>query len=200
MSSVAKTRRLALAVLTLLLVPCAAALAQDRSLSADHPIRPVTAELEQLVDTGYRQSPTFRTIVDGLAGSFVIVHLAPAAVLPSGVSGGLYFVTTANGHRYLRIFIRTDLDPAVLIAVLGHELQHAVEIAQTRHVVDPGTMRDFYRLTGIPSCSDSRHECYDTTLARRAGNSVYAEVLSRLPSTSSLRRDRRLAYVLRSGY
>ena len=171
-------QRLALAVLTLLLAPCATALAQDPSLSAD-PIRPVTAELEQLVDAGYRQSSTFRTIVDGLAGSFVIVHVVPAASLHSGVAGGLHFVTTtANGYRYLRISIRTDLDPAVLIAVLGHELQHAFEIAQARHVVDLGTLRDFYHLTGIPSCPDSRHECYDTTLAQRTGNSVYAEVLS----------------------
>ena len=170
-------RCLALAVLTLLLAPCAAALAQDRSVSAN-PIRPVTAELEQFMDAGYRQSSTFRTIVDGLAGSFVIVHLVPAAALPSGFAGALHFVTTANGYRYLRISIRTDLDPAVLIAVLGHELQHAFEIAQARHVVDLGTLRDFYRLTGIPSCLDSRHECYDTTLAQRTGNLVYAEVLS----------------------
>ena len=171
-------RRLALVVLTLLLAPCAAVLAQDRSLSAD-PIRPVTAELEQLVDAGYRQSSTFRTIVNGLAGSFVIVHVVPAASLPSSLVGRVQFVTTtANGYRYLRISIRTDLDPAVLIAVLGHELQHAFEIAQARHVVDLATLRDFYRLTGIPSCPDSRHECYDTTLAQRTGNSVYAEVLS----------------------
>lgn len=171
-------RRFALAVLILLLAPRPPALAQDRSSAAD-PIRPITAELEQLVDTGYRQSYTFRTLVDGLAGSFVIVHLVPAASsLPSGAAGGLRFVTTASGHRYLRISIRTDLDPAVLIAVLGHELQHAFEIGQARHVVDLETLRDFYRLTGIASCLDSRHECYDTTLARRTGNSVYAEVLS----------------------
>ena len=171
-------RHLALAVLTLLLAPRPAALAQDRSLSRDH-IRPVTAELWQLLDTGYRQSYTFRTIVDGLACSFVIVHIVPATSLPSGVAGGLHFVTTANRYRYLRISIRTDLDPAVLVAVLGHELQHAFEIGQARHVVDLGTLRDFYRLTGIASCRNSRHECYDTTLARRTGNSVYAEVLGR---------------------
>ena len=170
-------RCLALAVLILLLAPRSPELAQDRSSSAD-PIRPVTAELEQLVDAGYRQSYTFRTIVDGLAGSFVIVHLVPAASLLSGAAGGLRFVTTASSYCYLRIFIRTDLDPAVLIAVLAHELQHVFEIGQARHVVDLGILRDFYRLTRTASCRDSRHECYDTTLARRTGNSVYTGVLS----------------------
>ena len=169
-------RRLALVVVTLLLGPGAFTLAQERSTSAA-PVRPITPELKQLVDTGCRQSHTFRSIVDALVGSFVIVHLVPAVSLPSGVSGGLRFVTTANGYRYLRISMRTDLDPAVLIAMLGHELQHAVEIGQAPHVVDLGTLRDFYRLTGIESCLDSRHECYDTPLAQTMGHSVYAEVL-----------------------
>ena len=126
----------------------------QRCVSAE-PVRPITPELKQLVDTGYRQSHTFRSIVDGLVGSFVIVHLVPAASLPSDFAGGLQFVTTANGYRYLRIFVRTDLDPAVLIAVLGHELQHAFEIGQAPHVVDLATLRDFYRLTGIEACLDS---------------------------------------------
>ena len=129
------------------------------------------------MDTGYRQSHTFRSIVDGLVGSFVIVHLVPATSLPSDLARGLQFVTTANGYRYLRIFVRTDLDPAVLIAVLGHELQHAFEIGQAPHVVDLATLRDFYCLTGIEACLDSRYECYDTSLAQTIGDSVYAEVL-----------------------
>ncbi len=158
-------------------------LAQERSPFAE-PVRPITPELKQFVDTGYRRSHTFRSILDGLAGKFVIVHLVPAASLPSGLSGGLQFVTTANGYRYLRISMRTDLDPAVLIAVLGHELQHALEIGQARHVVDLGTLRHFYRLTGIESCLDSSQECYDTPLAQTMGRSVYAEVLH--PSSSDI--------------
>ena len=73
--------------------------------------------------------------------------------------------------------MRTDLDPAVQIAVLGHELQHALEIGRAPQVVDLGTLRDFYRLTGVESCLDSRQECYDTPLAQSMGHMVYAEVL-----------------------
>ena len=169
-------RRLAFATLSVLLLARPSALAQDRSRLVD-PVRPVTPQLVQLVKTGYRQSHTFRKIVDDLAGSFIIVHLVPAASLPSGLAGGLRFVTTANGYRYLRIFVLPDLDPAVLIAVLGHELQHASEIGHAPDVVDPGTLRDFYRLTGPPTCTKSPHECYDTPLARKTGHSVYVEVL-----------------------
>ena len=172
---VAMTQRLALVVVALLLAPGASALAQERSRSPK-PVRAITLELKQLVDTGYRQSHTFRSIVENLVGSFVTVHIVPATSLPTGFLGGLQFVTTANGYRYLRISMRTDLKQAVLIATLGHELQHALEIGQAAHVVDLGTLRDYYRLTGIESCLDSRHECYDTPLAQTTGQSVYAEV------------------------
>ena len=168
-------RRVAFVVAALVLASGASALAQPYSRTVE-PVRPITPELKQLVNLGYQRSHTFRSIVDGLVGSFVIVHLVPSVSLPSGVVGGLQFVTTAAGYRYLRISIRTDLDPPVLIAALGHELQHAFEIGQAPAVVDSGTLREFYRLTGIESCLDSRHECYDTLRAQTMGHSVYAEV------------------------
>ncbi len=168
-------RRLAVVVAAWVLASGPSGLAQQQSRSVA-PVRPITPELKQLVDLGYQRSDTFRSIVDGLVGLFVIVHLVPSASLPSGLVGGLQIVTTAAGYRYLRISMRTDLDPAVLIAALGHELQHASEIGQAPAVVDSGTLREFYRLTGIESCLDSRHECYDTLRAQTMGHSVYAEV------------------------
>ena len=98
--------------------------------------------------------------------------------MPPELYGSLHFVTTASGYRYLRVSVRTDLELALLIAVLGHELQHVLEIVQAPSVVDSRTIRDHYRHSGVRSCMDSDRECYDTTLARRTGNSVYAEVLS----------------------
>ena len=168
------TQRLALAMIALSLVPGASVLAQEH---LPEPVRPMTRELKQLVDSGYRQSHTFRSVVEGLVGSFVIVHIVPATSLPTGLAGGLHFVTTASGYRYLRISMRTDLSPSVLIAMLGHELQHALEIGQAADVVDLATLRDHYRLTGVESCLDSLHECYDTLGAQTTGRSVYAEVL-----------------------
>ena len=90
-------------------------------------VRPITPQLKKLVDTGYALSTTFRGVVDGLEGSSVIVHLVPDDALAPDLDGALQFVTTTPGFRYLRVFIRTDLESAVLIAVLAHELQHAAE-------------------------------------------------------------------------
>ena len=157
--------------------PMSSALAQH-DLSEFVHVRPITPQLERLVDTGYRLSTTFRDVVDDLQGTSVIVHLVPGKALPPEIDGALHFVTTASGDRYLRVSVRTDLDFTVLIAVLAHELQHASEIGQAPSVVDRGTLRDHYRLTGVRSCLDSDLECYGTLGARRTGNSVYAEMLS----------------------
>ena len=140
-------------------------------------VRPITPQLKKLVDTGYALSTTFRGVVDGLEGSSVIVHLVPDDALAPDLDGALQFVTTTPGFRYLRVFIRTDLESAVLIAVLAHELQHAAEIGQTPSVVDVGSLRALYRATGVRSCLDSHLECYDTTLAQNTGKLVYAEIL-----------------------
>ena len=169
-------RHLVLAVIVSLW-PMSSALAQH-DLSEFVHVRPVTPQLERLVNTGYRLSTTFRNVVDGLQGTSVIVHLVPGEALPPELHGALHFVTTASGYRYLRVYVRIDLDVTVLIAVLAHELQHASEIGQAPSVVDRGTLRDHYRLTGVRSCLDSDLECYDTLRARRTGNSVYAELLS----------------------
>ena len=173
-------RRAGVVVAALVLAVANPGFAQQPS-RADDPVRAITPELRSVVDLGYEHSPTFRSIVDGLAGSFVIVHLVPSASLPSDLVGGLQFVTTAAGYRYLRVSMRTDLGLAELIAALGHELQHAFEIGQAPAVVDAVTLREFYRVTGVESCLDSSHECYDTLGAQTMGHSVYTELLSGSP-------------------
>ena len=160
--------------------PMSSALAQHNSPEFTH-VRPITPQLKRLVEAGYRLSTTFRDVVDGLQGTSVIVHLVPGEALPPELYGALHFITTTSDYRYLRVYVRTDLDVSLLIAVLAHELQHASEIGQAPSVVNRGTLRDHYRLTGVRSCLDLDLECYDTIRARRTGNSVYTELLAPLP-------------------
>lgn len=169
-------RRLATIVFVFLFP--ASSLAQHSGSDVEH-LRPVTPQLERLMDKGYELSTTFRRVVDDLQGSSVIVHLVPATAFPPTLHGALHFVTTASDYRYLRVSIRTDLTPALTIAMLAHELQHASEIGQAASVVNGQTLRDYYRRIGIRSCLGSERECYDTVQARNTGNSVYAEILSR---------------------
>ncbi|HZR22910.1 MAG TPA: hypothetical protein VFA59_04925, partial [Vicinamibacterales bacterium] len=73
-------------------------------------------------------SPAFRAILDRLNASDVIVHIAYDLQPPAGTAGRITLATVAGGVRYLRISISPKLRGCDLVAILGHELQHAVEI------------------------------------------------------------------------
>ncbi len=132
-------------------------------------VRPVTRELAWLMEAGYEQSPTFRAIVDQLAGKSVIVHVEPSNSLPSGVDGVLRFAAATPRFRYLRVSLRVGLHPKIMVAILAHELQHALEIDQASWVVDVDTLRELYQVIGVPTCKLSGRECYDTEPARLVG-------------------------------
>jgi hypothetical protein len=75
------------------------------------------------------QSAVVRSLVATLESSNVIVHIVSSRTLPMGIGGTTRFVTSRGGYRYVRITISTDLSKSGRTAILGHELQHACEVA-----------------------------------------------------------------------
>src|SRR5262245_2800241 len=92
-------------------------------------IRSSQPELLEAIDDGARVSQTFRRPLDRLDASDLVVYVGYRSRLGAHLAGQTTFLTATAGVRYLRI----SIDPAVpgfqRIALLGHELQHAVEIA-----------------------------------------------------------------------
>jgi hypothetical protein len=93
------------------------------------------------------------------------------------------FITRAGRHRYLRISIdaRAHEDPAV--ALLGHELQHAWEIAQAGWVADQDGVAELYRQIGHRTGGDAGLLQVDT----RAGPDVERQVFAELREAQRLR-------------
>ena len=60
-------------------------------------------------------------------------------------------------------------------AALGHELQHAVEIADAAWVVDHASFAALYRDIGYESGGDLHANCFETPEAIRLGARVLAE-------------------------
>ncbi len=79
---------------------------------------------------GVAESPRFRSLVDELERSDVIVHVVATPTLPSGVVGTMRFVTRLSGTRYVRIDLASMAAADLRVATLAHELQHACEIAR----------------------------------------------------------------------
>ena len=78
----------------------------------------------------------------------------------------------ANGTRIVLIFINPNLASVRSIAMIAHELQHAVEIANAPQVVDHQSLLRHYERIGTPT----GWQRYDTAAARTIETLVLAEL------------------------
>lgn len=85
----------------------------------------------------------------------------------------------AGGYRYVRVSIRSGCARDLSIAILGHELQHAVEIAETADIVNAESLAAHHRRIGVRSCPGAPIVCYDTAQARKIGETVLIELQAR---------------------
>ena len=144
-------------------------------------VRTLDGHVSDMLASGYQRSATFRDLVDLLEGSDVIVHVERRPILTE--TAFLHFVTHAGGSRYLRITLDTKLTADVGVALLGHELQHATEVALAPWVVDVATFGGLYRAIGHVSC-DTPRRCFDTTAAVDAGRRVLIELRGKRPAAT----------------
>jgi hypothetical protein len=126
-----------------------------------------------LLNEGARRSYTFAHLLDAIERSDVIVYVELAPDLPVSLSGRLMLAACAHGQRYLRIQIAPAGSPDDLIATLGHELQHAVEVADAPEVRDDRALIELYGRIG-DWVRDRDH--FDTAAARVAGRTVRSEL------------------------
>ena len=115
-------------------------------------IRPLDHSATVTLARAAQRSAHVRALLAELGETDVIVHLEMSRQLPGGIGGTTRFISSRGGYRYLRISIASDLRPEARIAMLGHELQHALEIARSR-ARDVATLRRFlhqqgYRING----------------------------------------------------
>jgi len=138
-------------------------------------VRPTTALGRRVVDTGVARSATFRALVQALEDSDVIVYVDLKPSMDSDISGKLEFMGRGGANRYLRITVSSLHHMNMLVSLLGHELQHAVEVATASDVTTPAKFATLYRRIGVPTGPGR----YDSIAARTAGYTVRAELHGR---------------------
>jgi hypothetical protein len=138
-------------------------------------LRMTDVTLAAAVASGINRSALFRELVDRINASDLIVHVVTDAALPHDIAGRLAFATRAGGYRYVRISIASRLRGCDLVVIIGHELRHAVEIADTPSLVDQRSMAAFYTEVGVRRAGPSR-DTFDTTAAVEAGTRIRYEV------------------------
>jgi hypothetical protein len=146
---------------------------------ADHVIprvRPVGSRITVLLERGYAASHTLAMLVDALEDTDIIVHVTECWFFDGAQAGDTQFVATAGGQRYLRIRLDMRMHDEAAIAMLGHELQHAWEIAAHPWVVDQETLAQLYAQIGYERQRALRSHAVETAAARDTARDVLKEL------------------------
>jgi hypothetical protein len=138
-------------------------------------VRTTNTNVQRLLETGVDKSPTFASLLGRLNASDVIVYIEQTTSMPKTLEGRLLLMPLANQQRYLRIQITRYGSPDELIALIGHELRHAIEVADAPDVRDETALERLYRRIGVGSAAQ---HSYDTDAARTIGRQVRKELLA----------------------
>jgi hypothetical protein len=93
--------------------------------------RPLDAVSVDTFERAMARSASVRALVATLESSNVIVHIQSSLNLPPGIGGTTRFITSRGGYRYVRIMLAGGLPDTARAAILGHELRHACEVAES---------------------------------------------------------------------
>ena len=144
-------------------------------------LRVLDSVLRSTFDHGIAQSPTLRELVAKIDRTSVLVFVDCEMHMPERIGAQLNFVTSVNGMRYVRVTIGCALAPRRQVALLAHELQHALEIGERPDITDVDTMESFYDGIGFQSFENGSHKGFETDAALAIQHTVEAEMGRRVP-------------------
>lgn len=136
-------------------------------------VRGASPRMTYLLEQAVARSSTFAALVKAIDSTDVIVHVEEVRTLSAGVDGRLLFVHATGGVRYLRVQVLMGRSVVDTMSTVGHELQHAFEVATNEQVRDQGSFAALYALIGDRPV---RPDQYDTPAAREAGRRVRSEM------------------------
>src|SRR5258706_4473371 len=159
---------------TLALTPGLESSAPDASADPMGPrVRALDARAREWIRIGTAQSPTFRALLARLGASDLILYIEIVDGIIGGSAGRLYFITATPSVRYVRIEVVAQGNVRDMVPLVGHELQHAVEIANARHVRDRQALALLY--LGMSENGLNRTQ-FDSVAARMAEERVRSDL------------------------
>jgi hypothetical protein len=147
------------------------------SAALESPYRHVRTQdrsVRLLLKRGFNRSYTFAHLMARLEHGDVLVYVEEVPRLPGGLDGRMMMLPTAHGQRYVRIQIVLRGTPDESVAILGHELQHAIEVAQESGVSDQAQLTALYQRIGMRGGP----HVYDTLAAQEIGRVIRRELLA----------------------
>jgi hypothetical protein len=150
---------------------------EARGTTTQH-LRFENGRLEQLVRKSLDDSKTLRTLLERVEASDLVVYVRCDPRLDGALSGHMSFLTRAGNTRFLLIRVRYLGSRLTQVALVGHELRHAVEVADTPAIVDLASFDQEYGRLGYVNVNGSRNGVvvYETEEAERTGEQILREL------------------------
>ena len=136
-------------------------------------------EVRRLVDEAARRAPAIRDSIERLEKLDVTVYVRMKAFTQIDLDGRVALLSTAGSHRYLVIELACGRSELTQMATLGHELFHAIEIAEEPSVVNADTLAVFYSRIGIKTGDSRGLQTFETEEAAAAGLLARRQLLIR---------------------
>src|SRR5262245_21149659 len=105
-----------------------AVLAAPPRMAPDARVRGNSQRLVAVINDAAARSKTFRRLVDQIGSTDGIVYVAEGQCGQGVRACLLHTLTLMDEHRVLRILVDPQRPNSDLMAAIGHELQHAVEV------------------------------------------------------------------------
>lgn len=161
--------------LALSVSPMTGAPSPDASASR---IRPQSGQSRALIDDAMDRSATVARLIAALQRYRVFVFV-DVRVDPAVPTGETALLTANEAGRYVQIVLNTTLRMDRRIEVLGHELQHALEIAAADDIANGASLRRHFAAIGRTLSLSSRTEqAYETDAAQAVEQQVRRDLAS----------------------
>ena len=151
--------------------------AQEPESAPPH-VRAATHDTKSLLKELIERSVTARELVEHLERADIVVYIRQEWFPTSTLRGRIGFLTSSpSSRRMLVIELACRYTRLDQLAALGHELRHAVEIAESPAVHDARSLATFYRSIGEPMGRVASSETYETSAAAATGRRVRDELV-----------------------
>jgi hypothetical protein len=139
-------------------------------------VRPQTPELRAMLEDLTSQSPTAQRLVERLEESDVVVYVRLRWIMTGTINGHIGLLATGGPTRFLIIELACQRTRFQQMVTLGHELRHAVEIAEAPSVIDTDSLSALYRRIGDCTSFIGSNETYETEAAAETSRRVRSEL------------------------
>lgn len=146
-----------------------------------HRVKWTQSTMGELLREGYQRSSSFQSLVDRIEQSNAIVLVRLGYCKDGRVRACLTSVAGSLRERHLRIKVDPHASTNRLIAAIGHELRHALEVVEESAVIDGRSALALFRRVGNTPCGTASASGCETDAALETEARILAELYGKSP-------------------